>query len=80
MIPKRLLVKLIALTAIAFGCVYASPTRAQGDGGFVPEACSMGCVQFDDGSAGCANFDGRTGKNCAMVFFEGQNFCVYWSC
>lgn len=80
MIPKRLLFKLIALTALAFGCLNASPTQAQGDDGFVPEACAMGCLYFDDGSPGCANYDGRTGKNCAMVFFEGENFCVQWGC
>jgi hypothetical protein len=81
MIPKRLLLKLIALTALAFGCLYASPTRAQGgDEGFVPEACAMGCVLFDDGTPGCANYDGRTGKNCSMFVFQGENYCVQWGC
>lgn len=74
---QRLFIKLLVLGALSLG-LYAMPTtEVSAQKG---EECHSSCVRFDDGSPGCADYDGATGSTCGMLFINGRNVCAMWQC
>ena len=80
---KRQIVSRIALFCLlVLLAVGLSQRESHGQGVPVPgggsDYCGGGCVNFDDGSPGCASYGiGSTGSNCAMYWWPnfGINEC-----
>jgi len=77
MLKKRMAVKLLILGALIFGVLTTAREEASAQMG---GSCFSGCVTFDDGSPGCADYEQRTGGTCGMTFHNGRNYCLQWQC
>jgi hypothetical protein len=73
---KRIVGRITLLCLLVLLAISASQQESLGQAYPVPgsgsDYCGGGCVNFDDGSPGCASYGmGSTGSNCAMYWWPG---------
>ena len=73
---KRILPRLVMLSLLILLAIGVAQQRGSAQGYHVPgsdsDSCGGGCVNFDDGSPGCASYGWEsTGANCAMYWWPG---------